>query len=133
MVGNQISFVHVFNYHVTLWSRNRLAQHTAKPWSLDFKRAFQAHMYASLRIYASLLSLASGVDLGPQIGGGAASLGEEAGEDGLDEGAEDNLSAVCDGKSHPEDQDELEGVVERYLGSALFQPAGEKGGSLRNQ
>jgi len=43
-------------------------------------------------------------------GGGGGS--EVAGEDGLEEGSEDDLGASGLGKSHPEDEDELEGVVE---------------------
>jgi len=42
-------------------------------------------------------------------GGGG---GEVAGEHGLEEGSEDNLGAGSLGKSHPEDEDELEGIVE---------------------
>ena len=37
---------------------------------------------------------------------------EEAGKDWLDKVAEDNLGASGLGKGHPEDKDELEGVVE---------------------
>lgn len=58
------------------------------------------------------MGLASGVDLGAEVGGSGARLGEVAGEDWLDEGAEDDLSAGGLGKRHPEDEDELEGVVE---------------------
>lgn len=61
-----------------------------------------------------LLAFASGVSLGPQVGRGAASRGEEAREDGLDERAEYDLSTAGDWERHPEDQDELEGVVEGY-------------------
>jgi hypothetical protein len=43
-----------------------------------------------------------------------ASLREEAGEDGLDEGSEQDLGAGSLGKSHPEDENEFEGVVECY-------------------
>jgi len=49
--------------------------------------------------------------LGLEAGGGTLAL-EVAGEDGLEEGAEDNLGAASLGESHPEDEDELEGVVE---------------------
>lgn len=35
------------------------------------------------------MSLAGGVDLGAEVGGSGATLREVAGEDGLDEGAED--------------------------------------------
>jgi len=37
---------------------------------------------------------------------------EEAGEEWVEEGAEDNLGAVGDGEGHPQDQNELEDVVE---------------------
>ena len=40
------------------------------------------------------MRLAGGVDLGTEVGGGGARLGEVAGEDGLDEGAEDDLSTA---------------------------------------
>jgi len=60
-----------------------------------------------------LLAFPSSVRLGPQIGGSGAGAGEEAGEDGLDDGAEDDLGAVGDGQSHPQNQDEFEGIVER--------------------
>jgi hypothetical protein len=59
-----------------------------------------------------LLAFASSISLGPQISSGAASRGEEAGKDRLDEGAEDDLGTVRHGQGHPEDKDELEGVVE---------------------
>jgi hypothetical protein len=59
-----------------------------------------------------LLAFASSIGLGAQIRCGAAAGGEEAGEDRLDERAEDNLGAVGHGESHPEDQNEFEGVVE---------------------
>lgn len=74
------------------------------------------------------MGLAGRVDLGAEIGGGGAGFREVAGEDGLEERAEDDLGATvsCElrsciehfgglrslGKSHPEDQDKLEGVVE---------------------
>jgi hypothetical protein len=38
--------------------------------------------------------LASRVGLGAEVGSGGARLGEVAGEDGLDEGAEDDLGAT---------------------------------------
>jgi hypothetical protein len=77
------------------------------------------------------VGLASGVDLGAEVGSGGARLREVAGEDGLEEGSEDNLGATiwCQsvpckrgkleylrslGKCHPEDQDKFEGVVEGY-------------------
>jgi hypothetical protein len=60
----------------------------------------------------ALLRLASRVNLGAEIGSSRARLGEVAGEDRLEEGAEDDLSAGSLGKRHPEDQNKLEGVVE---------------------
>jgi len=59
-----------------------------------------------------LRGLASGVGLSAEVGGSGASLGEVAREDGLEERAENHLSTSSLGKSHPEDEDELEGVVE---------------------
>lgn len=75
------------------------------------------------------MGLASRVDLGAEVGGGGAGLGEVAGEDWLEKRAEDDLGAAvgCQyshggqvgwlyvrslGQGHPEDQNELEGVVE---------------------
>ena len=52
------------------------------------------------------------VRLGSEISGGGAGLGEEAREDRMDKGSEEDLSTRCLRKSHPEDEDELEGVVE---------------------
>lgn len=83
---------------------------------------------------SSLLGLAcSRVSLAPEFAAGGRTVAEEAREERLEEGAEDDLGAAvvktCQyanvdggywvlrslpslGKSHPEDQDELEGVVE---------------------
>jgi len=58
------------------------------------------------------MGLASRVDLGAEVGRGGASLGEVAREDWLDEGAEDDLGSSSLREGHPEDEDELEGVVE---------------------
>lgn len=69
---------------------------------------------AQLICELDLLALASSVSLGSQVGRSSASRREKSGEDRLDEGAEDNLGAVGDGEGHPENEDELEGVVERY-------------------
>jgi len=44
---------------------------------------------------------------------GWGATGEVAGEDWLEEGAEDDLSTTGLGKGHPENEDELESVVER--------------------
>jgi len=52
------------------------------------------------------------VSRGAEVGGGRAALGEEAGENWLDEGAEDNLSTTGRGETHPENENEFEGVVE---------------------
>lgn len=59
-----------------------------------------------------LLALGGRVDLGAEIGCGRASVGKEAGEDWVDEGAEDDLGTGGLGQGHPEDEDEFEGVVE---------------------
>jgi hypothetical protein len=58
------------------------------------------------------LALGSRVDFRAKIGRGGSTLREEAGEDWLDEGSEYDLGAACLGKSHPQDKDEFEGVVE---------------------
>jgi hypothetical protein len=77
------------------------------------------------------VGLASRVSRCTEVGSGGARLGEVAGEDWLQEGAEDDLGATscCQhairalgtwlslrslGKSHPKDEDELEGVVKGY-------------------
>ena len=59
-----------------------------------------------------LLAFHSSVGLASNIGGGTTGLGEEAGEEWLENRTEDNLSAVRHWESHPQDQDELEDVVE---------------------
>jgi hypothetical protein len=59
-----------------------------------------------------LLAFHSRVGLASEIGGGTFGTGEEAGEQWLEEGAEDDLSAVRHGEGHPKDQDELEDVIE---------------------
>lgn len=74
------------------------------------------------------VGLASRVNLSAEVGSSGARLGEVAREDGLDEGAEDDLGTTVEcqlrsefsamsvlrslGKSHPQNEDELEGVVE---------------------
>ena len=60
----------------------------------------------------ALLALHSRVCLGAKISGSLARLGEKAAEDWLDDGAKDNLSTHGHWKRHPEDKNELEGVVE---------------------
>lgn len=52
------------------------------------------------------------IGLAAEVGSSGTGLGEESGEDRLDNGSEDDLSAIGHGKSHPEDKDELEYVVE---------------------
>jgi hypothetical protein len=42
------------------------------------------------------MGLASGVDLGAEVGSGGAGLGEVAGEDGLEERSEDDLGATTE-------------------------------------
>jgi len=44
---------------------------------------------------------------------------EVTGEDGLDEGAEDDLGARGLGKGHPEDHDKFESIIESYQTLAL--------------
>jgi len=58
-----------------------------------------------------MIHLLSLLGLGLKVLRGGAG-GEVAGEDRLEEGSENDLSASGLGKSHPEDEDELEGVVE---------------------
>lgn len=74
-----------------------------------------------------LLVLGGSVGLGAEVGRGGATL-EEAAQDGLDEGMEDDLSTAGTGlealdegtagyslglgKSHPQNKDKLEDVVE---------------------
>jgi len=52
------------------------------------------------------------VGLGAQVGGRRAGAREVAGEDRLDEGAEDELGSTGLRKGQPQREDELEGVVE---------------------
>ena len=59
-----------------------------------------------------LLAFPSGVGLGPEVGGSGTSRREEAREDRLDDRAEDDLGAVRHRQGHPQDKDELEGIVE---------------------
>ena len=60
----------------------------------------------------SLLAFKSSIGLTPKVGRCSPRLGEETGEDRLDQGAENNLCAICHWERHPEDEDELEDVVE---------------------
>jgi len=59
-----------------------------------------------------LLAFESLIGFASDVRGGAASLGEEAGEDRLDERSEDDLGSIGHGEGHPQDQDELEHIVE---------------------
>ena len=88
----------------------------------------------TLQIYY-LHGFGSLVSLGTEVGGCLAALREEAGEDGLDERAEDDLGTTVTrglvlrlrdlgrcreclpslGESHPQNQAELEGVIERWF------------------
>jgi len=69
------------------------------------------HSFGHSNVLGHLLALGGRLSLRPQVGRGGTSL-EVAGEGGLEEGAEDDLGTAGLGKSHPEDEDELEGVVE---------------------
>jgi hypothetical protein len=60
------------------------------------------------------LAFESSISLVTDICSGAAALGEEARENGVDEGSEDDLCTVGDRERHPQDEDELEDVVEGY-------------------
>jgi len=57
------------------------------------------------------VGLGSSLGLSTEVGGGAIA-GEEAANQRLEEGVEDNLGTVGLGKSHPHHKDELEDVVE---------------------
>jgi len=59
-----------------------------------------------------LLAFESGVRLASDICGSATSLAEEAGEDRLQDRPEDDLGTIGHWKGHPQNQDELENVVE---------------------
>jgi len=72
------------------------------------KASISARRFSSM----SLLAFRSRVGLGSKVGSCSSRLGEEAGEDWLDDGAEDKLGTVGHWESHPEDEDELEDVVE---------------------
>lgn len=65
--------------------------------------------FTDISLVSCLLCLGR-VDLGAYAG--RCVVGEEAGEEWLHEGAEDNLGAVGLGKGHPENEDKLEDVVE---------------------
>lgn len=59
-----------------------------------------------------LLAFESSVRLASNVGSSAAGAAEEAGESWLKDGSEDDLGTVGDREGHPQDQDELEDVVE---------------------
>jgi len=61
-----------------------------------------------------LLILGGGVSLRSEVSGGAARLRKESGEDWLNDGSENDLSAVGHGQRHPKDKDEFEDIVECY-------------------
>ena len=83
---------------------------------------------------APLLALRCRVGLGANIRRGGAGVNEEAREDWVQESAEDNLGAVCHWEGHPEDQDELEDVVEGCLEYQYTTPTcRDLGANLRNQ
>jgi hypothetical protein len=84
-----------------------------------------------------ILLLSFGSELGrirlrSEFSGGGAGVGEEAREDRLDDGSEQDLRATSLGESHPEDKDELEGVVECCDESARI-PSIRTRNSIRNQ
>jgi len=89
-------------------------RHEARPFCQINVRAMATnHRIRYLNWASSNLLLRLGcVRLGSEISGGGAGLGEEAREDRMDKGSEQDLSTRCLRKSHPEDEDELEGVVE---------------------
>lgn len=74
-----------------------------------------------------LLGLESGISLASNIGRSAAGLAEEAGENWLNEGSEDDLGAVGDWEGHPKDQNELEHVVEGCYRLAASSSKGFRG------
>jgi len=58
------------------------------------------------------MGLGGRIDFCAEVGSGRAGLGEVAGENRLEEGAKDNLSASSLRECHPEDEHKLECVVE---------------------
>lgn len=65
--------------------------------------------------FLALLGLAGGsIGLSAEVGSSCTSAREESSKDWLNDGSEDDLSAIGDWKSHPEDQNELEDIVECY-------------------
>ena len=62
--------------------------------------------------FRRLLAFESSIGSGADLGGCGRLVLEEAGEKRVEERLEDNLSAIGDRESHPQDQDELEDVVE---------------------
>lgn len=77
--------------------------------SLDHRSSSQSSTDVS-DVY-QLLALGSGIGFRSKISRGGSTLGEEAGEDWLDEGTKHDLSATCLGKSHPHDKDKFKCVV----------------------
>jgi len=72
-----------------------------------------------------LQGLVSAIDLGAEVGSGSTGSGEVLGEDWLDERAEDKLGTTSSWESEPEDNDELECVVE-------WEPIDSADGALKN-
>ena len=80
----------------------------------------------------ALVVLGGSVSSRSEVSGGGAGAREESREDWLNDGSEDDLSAAGRGKSHPEDQDEFEDIVECYHMSAPSSGAGMED-NIRNQ
>jgi len=72
------------------------------------------------------VQLAGLVCLGPEITCSGATTYEVSRKDGLDDGAEDSLGATGLGKGHPQNNDELEQIVE-------WEPVGGTDGALDNR
>jgi hypothetical protein len=60
----------------------------------------------------NLLALAERVGLGAEVSGGRSGLGEVTAEHGLEERSEDEVGAAEHGQCEPQEEDELESVVE---------------------
>lgn len=84
------------------------------PGKMRLNTLFGYHHLPGLVRLLCLGSKLGRIRLCPQISRCGSGVGEEAGEDGLNERSEQDLGTRGLGKSHPEDKDELEGVVECY-------------------
>jgi hypothetical protein len=73
--------------------------------------AFLSSYHAVVNTSCSL-ALGSRVDFRTKVSRGGPALGEEAREDRLDKGSENDLGAARLGKGHPQDKDEFESIVE---------------------